>query len=120
MSKRRCPTPGCPHLIPAGTPRCPQHQREHEAQRGSRQARGYDRNYDRERRHWAGRIRQGDISCWRCRQPIRPDEPWDLGHDDNDRTIIRGPEHQHCNRSAAGKTTHPQGVGASSIPQYRR
>jgi hypothetical protein len=26
---------------------------------------------------------------------------WDLGHDDFDRTIYRGPEHQRCNRSSA-------------------
>ena len=26
---------------------------------------------------------------------------WDLGHDDYDRSIYRGPEHARCNRSAA-------------------
>ena len=30
---------------------------------------------------------------------IRPDEPWDLGHDDLDRSLPRAPEHRRCNRA---------------------
>jgi hypothetical protein len=36
------------------------------------------------------------------------DEPWDLGHDDHDRSITRGPEHRdRCNRAAAGRSSLP-------------
>lgn len=48
----------------------------------------------------------GPITCWRCHQPIRPGEPWDLGHQ-TDRALggtdtpdNLWPEHRHCNRSA--------------------
>lgn len=40
--------------------------------------------------------------CWRCDNPIDP-KNWDLGHDDWDRSIYRGPECPSCNRSAAGR-----------------
>jgi hypothetical protein len=45
-------------------------------------------------------VEAGHIECWRCGYAIAPDEPWDLGHDDEDRTRYRGPEHVACNRSA--------------------
>jgi hypothetical protein len=32
---------------------------------------------------------------------ILPGMPWGLGHDDYNRSIYRGPEHQRCNRSSA-------------------
>lgn len=37
--------------------------------------------------------------CWRCGRWINPGLPWDLGHDDEDRSLYRGPEHRRCNRS---------------------
>ena len=51
-------------------------------------------------------VEAGQATCWRCGQPIKAGEPFDLGHDDEDRSIIRGPEHVFCNRSAAGKAAH--------------
>jgi len=33
---------------------------------------------------------------------IRPNEPWDLGHIDGDKTQYAGPEHAYCNRRAGG------------------
>lgn len=78
--------------------RCPRHKR------GTTAERGYGANHERTRASYALAVKQGRAVCWRCREPILPDEPWDLGHDDLDRSITRGPEHANrCNRSAAAK-----------------
>lgn len=99
---RRCPR--CPRLIPAGTRYCPTHAREYEAKRGTSTQRGYGPTHQALRARWAPQVATGTVRCWRCGELIRADEPWDLGHDDNDRSITRGPEHAaRCNRSAAGR-----------------
>jgi hypothetical protein len=41
--------------------------------------------------------------CWRCGYPILPGQPWDLGHDDDNPTLYRGPEHARCSRQAGGR-----------------
>ena len=113
---RRCPgntrpdgTPGpCPHLIPPGTRYCPTHQAAYDARRGTSTARGYGQAHRTTRAAWAPLVQAGGVRCWRCGQLIEPGEPFDLGHDDHDRSITRGPEHQRCNRSAAGRSAHPQ------------
>ena len=77
--------------------------------RPSRQERGYDAAHNRLRGLWKHRIKQGGVTCWRCGDPITPNEPWDLGHDDHDRSKHRGPEHAaRCNRSAAGRKSAEQ------------
>jgi hypothetical protein len=51
----------------------------------------------------------GQAICYRCGNYIDPQEPWDDGHNDDDRTVYMGPEHRYCNRSAAAhkrNTTH--------------
>ena len=106
MSKRVCPTPGCPNLT-AGGP-CTGCARERDAARGRRQARGYDRDYDRTRARWQRRLDAGEtVMCWRpdCATVIDPAH-WHLGHDDHDRSIIRGPECPPCNLSHAGQAAH--------------
>jgi hypothetical protein len=96
---RACATPGCPVVVTSG--HCSSHARP-----GPR-ARGYDRTHDRTRQQYIDHMRSGGrINCWRCGGRIQPGEPWDLGHDDHDRSVTRGAEHRHCNRSAAGKASH--------------
>lgn len=70
--------------------------------------RGYGPAHQRLRRRWAGEVAAGRVLCARCRRKIEPGEPWDLGHDDFDRTVYQGPEHMHCNRSVpADRKGHP-------------
>lgn len=63
--------------------------------RPSATARGYDHRHRAERKRWAPLVAAGRVECWRCGQRIEPGTPWDLGHDDHDRTVWRGPEHRH-------------------------
>lgn len=44
-------------------------------------------------------VEAGGVLCWRCGALIDRRAPWDLGHDDVDRTKYRGPEHRACNRA---------------------
>ena len=95
-TSRVCPTPGCPTLT-AGGP-CAKHGRPSAA------ARDYGADHRRRRAEFAPDVALGLIACWRCGGRIEPGEAWDLGHDDLDRTITRGPEHAgQCNRSVAGR-----------------
>lgn len=41
--------------------------------------------------------------CWRCGRHIPPSMPRHTGHDDLDRTVIRGNECPDCNLSAAAR-----------------
>lgn len=101
---RVCLEPGCPDLTATGY--CTQHRRERDKARGTKAQRGYGPTFVRTRKEWQPRVATGLVVCWRCGELIAPDEPFDLGHDDDDREIIRGPEHQLCNRRAAGKAAH--------------
>lgn len=85
--------------------RCDEHRR------ASSHARGYDREHRRARADYEHILqRGGSITCWRCGRPITLGDEWDLGHDDTDRTVTRGPEHaRECNRAAAGRASHRVG-----------
>jgi hypothetical protein len=61
--------------------------------------RGYDTAWQRTRKAWEARVKTGTVACWRCGGLITATDQWDLGHDDRDRSIIRGPEHAACNRA---------------------
>lgn len=103
---RICKTDGCPTPVDRDAYRglCTPCAGDYELGRGRRQQRGYDADHDRLRAAYAPAVARGEVTCWRCDQPIRPDEPWDLGHDNG---VHRGPEHANrCNRSAAGKAAH--------------
>jgi hypothetical protein len=75
--------------------------------------RGYGTAHQNLRKRVERDVQAGIAACWRCQANglphdkalIKPDEPWDLGHDDNDRTKYRGPEHRKCNRATAGRRT---------------
>lgn len=77
--------------------------------RGNTTARGYGSHHQRTRAQWAPHVAAGLVDCWRCGKRIPPGAPWDLGHDDHNRAIYRGPEHRGCNRATAGRSTEPQG-----------
>ena len=91
-----CAEPNCPELT--RDTRCPVHTRLKDKARGTRQERGYGAEHERKRKAWLPKVAAGKVNCWRCLKRISPLEPWDLGHDDHDRTIWRGPEHVLCNR----------------------
>lgn len=67
------------------------------ASRPSASERGYDAEYRRKRKRIAREVATGTVRCWRCGELIPAGEPWHLGHDDRNRSIIRGPEHVKCN-----------------------
>lgn len=105
---RVCSIHGCPTIYPTieGT-HCAAHRKAADASRGRRQARGYENTHDKLRAQWAPLVSTGRVNCARCGEPISPTEPWDLGHDDTDRTKYNGPEHAgRCNRSAGGRAAH--------------
>lgn len=90
------PFPGWDNLGPASTPP----RRFTPAARGSTPQRGYGYRHRQMRAGWQRRIDAGeDVRCWRCGEPITGQD-WDLGHDDNDRSIYRGPECVGGNRRA--------------------
>lgn len=75
--------------------------RRERGRKGKTTARGYGAVHQKLRKQLAPKVAGGGIRCWRCGELIRAGERWDLGHDDGDRRIYRGPEHVKCNRATA-------------------
>jgi hypothetical protein len=73
------------------------------AARGNTTSRGYGAKHQALRKKVAITVKAGRAVCWRCGQPILPGMLWDLGHDDYDRTVYRGPECRRCNRAAGAR-----------------
>ena len=71
--------------------------------RAGTSARGYGGKHQALRKRLAVLVASGRAVCWRCGRAIYPGQSWDLGHDDRDRTIYRGPEHARCNRSSGAR-----------------
>lgn len=95
---------------------------------GGTTQRGYGHRHRQLRRKWQTRIDRGGVTCWRCGEPIPPNDPeaWDLGHNDHDRSIYEGPECRACNRRAGAKAanrkrwhTQPASSGADTEPRSR-
>ena len=107
MARRKvCPAPGCPAIIPTTATGCSTHARPTFTQRYTTLGRTASQ-HTAESRAWKRKVAAGEpVTCWRCREPITDPLDLDLGHDDYDRSIVRGPEHASCNRSAAGKSSH--------------
>ena len=100
-----CTEPGCPNL--QAESRCPAHRSDRERARGTRQQRGYDLEYDKARASWWSRLMGGEVlRCWRCDGVVLPHD-FSLGHCDDDRGVIHGPEHLRCNlANTRGGCTH--------------
>ena len=71
--------------------------------KGNTTGRGYGHTHQQRRKQWARQVAAGGVKCWRCHELIEPGDPWDLGHDDYDRSLYRGPEHRACDRGTAGR-----------------
>lgn len=65
--------------------------------------RGYGPEHKRQREAWRPFVETGQAICWRCNHLIPGHAPWDLGHDEVDRSIYRGPEHRRCNRGSTAR-----------------
>ena len=71
---------------------------------------GYGHQHQQLRAQWAPIVALGRTVCTPYRHPqfpdcpglITPADPWELGHDDTDKTKYTGPEHRTCNRRADG------------------
>jgi hypothetical protein len=74
-----------------------------EMQKAKTHSRGYGWKHQQMRARFEREVAAELVACARCGRLITPGEPWDLGHDDFDRSVHRGPEHRACNRATAGR-----------------
>lgn len=106
---KKCGDPNCETRV-QGRPYCPPCTAKRQTRANTTQ-RGYGWQHQQNREAWRPQVATGTVACWRCRELLSPTDGWHLGHDDNDRTITRGPEHDRaCNLRAAGKAAHRGGT----------
>lgn len=86
--------------------------------KGTTSQRGYDHKHKKLRKQVEPQVLAGKAFCWRCGEKIQPTDAWDLGHDDEDRTKYRGPEHQGCNRATANRRTQMTGPPVDTSRQW--
>jgi hypothetical protein len=109
---KKCGRPGC-ELRVVGRIYCDEHTAELQ-RRDNTTARGYGAPHQQKRADWAPIVATGTVRCWRCGELIAAGEEWDLGHDDHDRRITRGPEHRRrCNRATSSRRARPPDPYAS-------
>jgi hypothetical protein len=77
-------------------------KRDSEAER-ARVAEYASPQYRAARRAVKAEVEAGRGSCWRCGRYLPPGSRFHLGHDDHDRTVLRGAECPDCNLSAAAR-----------------
>jgi hypothetical protein len=87
---------------------------------GSTAARGYGAKHKAERKRWEPQVNAGLVNCWRCGWLIAPGQPWDLGHDDYDRSVWRGPEHRHSRHCPAGGNRRAGAIKGNKMRGARR
>jgi hypothetical protein len=73
----------------------------------------YGADHRRLRRQIDATVKKGFARCARCGELIDPNEPWDLGHNDNDPTSYNGPEHRRCNRQTSTHRIQPSRTSRS-------
>lgn len=79
------------------------HRKKHDAAARARAAEYRTPRYKTARAKVKAQVDAGTATCWRCHRLLQPGR-WHLGHDDNDRSILRGGECAQCNlRAAASK-----------------
>ena len=97
-ASKACPQPACPHVIPPGGA-CPDHPRRPWAGRGTARDRGYDAEYERNRK----RVLAEETHCARCGGPGRADDqaghkmPRSEGGPNSRENLQR--EHRRCNQA---------------------
>jgi hypothetical protein len=76
------------------------HRKTYDAAARARAAEYRSPRYKATRQAVKLQVDAGLAHCWRCGKQLQPGH-WHLGHDDNDRSILKGGECAGCNLKAA-------------------
>lgn len=87
---------------------------------GRTTARGYGWEHQKKRAQYVRQQKEeGYLTCWRCGVMIPDGEPFDLGHDDVDRSVTRGPECVPCNRATSSRAAGRRRDDGETLPPVR-